>query len=382
MKKVLLLLVLSCTLVSTRVFAQNQIEIYDQSNNVVNGTILSVYSPDINVISLGIPLKVKNNTDIDLNVFVRRIVSNEVDSSSNGFCFGIQCYPVTVDTSVYATLITPGSTDLSFVGDYYPNIQPGFTSVTYEFYDNRSSSSPITAQVTVNYLVRSFGLGLEIYDELNNNVTDSTISIYSPDLTISSLDIPLKVRNNTSQDLNLFVRRIINSEVPLSSNAFCFGIQCYGTSIDTSVYETLITPGAMDISFLGDYYPNLQSGLTSLTYEFFDNRNGFGSITAQLTVNYLVSPLGLGTELKSFDISAAYPNPSSFSTSIEYSIPIGSNGKIILRNLLGSVVREVSLEKSDGRAVINTSDLKDGLYFYSISLNNKIEVTRKLVIKH
>ena len=93
-------------------------------------------------------------------------------------------------------------------------------------------------------------------------------------------------------------------------------------------------------------------------------------------------PFTLGDELNAFNFSAAYPNPASGSISLEYNIPFGSSGKIMLRNLLGSIVRKVNLEKSEGIAVISTNDLKDGLYFYSVILNNKIEVTRKLVIKH
>lgn len=103
---------------------------------------------------------------------------------------------------------------------------------------------------------------------------------------------------------------------------------------------------------------------------------------AQVPGNNRLSPLNAGSELKAFDFSAAYPNPASVSTSLEYNIPSGSYGKIMLRNLLGKVVREINLDKTEGRVVISTNDLKDGLYFYSALLNNKVELTRKLVIKH
>lgn len=223
---------------------------------------------------------------------------------------------------------------------------------------------------------------IKIYDKSNTEVTGSTLNVSSSDLNAVSLDIYLDVKNNTDLDMNLFVRRIINSEVDLSSNAFCFGVQCYTPTIDTSLYATIILPGATNTSFIGDYYPNQHTGTTSVTYEFFDNRIAGGPFAAQVTVNYTLSVVGLGNELKSYEISAAYPNPASASSAIEYNIPAGSNGKIILRNLLGTIVQEVSLDKQDGKAVINTNDLKDGLYFYSVILNNKVEVTRKLIVRH
>lgn len=220
---------------------------------------------------------------------------------------------------------------------------------------------------------------IEIYDNANNLVTGTTITAYSSDINVETIDMILKVKNNTTDTLKLYVRRIINSEVPGTENVICFGVTCYSSSVDITLDVRKVPGGKIDSSFVSHYSPNMHPGVTSITYEFFDNH---AFVAAQVTVNYNLSLLSIGTELKSFDISAAYPNPASGSTSIEYKIPIGRDGKIVLRNLLGSVVHEVNLEKPEGKAVINTSNLIDGLYFYSVLINNKIEITRKLVIRH
>ena len=94
------------------------------------------------------------------------------------------------------------------------------------------------------------------------------------------------------------------------------------------------------------------------------------------------SILSPGSEYKSVDFSPAYPNPASTSATLDYMIPDGANGKLLLRNLTGNLVREVNLEKPAGKIVINTFDLKDGLYFYSVLLNNRIELTHKLMVRH
>lgn len=220
---------------------------------------------------------------------------------------------------------------------------------------------------------------IEIYDNANNLITGTTITAYSSDINVETIDMILKVKNNTTDTLKLYVRRIINNEVLGTENVICFGVNCYPPSTDTSRQLQAVPNGKVDSSFLSHYSPYAHAGITSITYEFFNIR---ADVKGQVTVNYHLSPLSLGTELKSFDISAAYPNPASGSTSIEYKIPIGRDGKIVLRNLLGSIIEEVNLERPEGKAVINTSDLKDGLYFYSVLLNNKVEVTRKLVIRH
>jgi hypothetical protein len=220
-----------------------------------------------------------------------------------------------------------------------------------------------------------------ISDLSNTVVNGTTISLNATDLHTAMMDVYLRVKNNTEQELNLYVRRIVNSEVDSSSNSFCFGVLCYGEATDTSTTAVLLLPGH-DTTFSGDYLPNLHTGVTSITYEFFDNRTGAAPVVAQVTVNYKLSVVGIGNEQKAFEVSAAYPNPASVSTAFEYSIPAGSDGKIVLRNLIGNIVREVVFEKPEGRVVINTNELKDGLYFYSVLLNNKVEITRKLVVRH
>lgn len=106
------------------------------------------------------------------------------------------------------------------------------------------------------------------------------------------------------------------------------------------------------------------------------------SANLHISDNNHFSILSPGSDYKSVEISPAYPNPASTTTTLEYMIPDSAKGKLVLRNLTGNLVREVYLEKSAGRIVINTFDLKDGLYFYSVLLNNRIELTRKLMVKH
>jgi hypothetical protein len=220
---------------------------------------------------------------------------------------------------------------------------------------------------------------LVVTDLLNNDVTGSTISIDTSNIDASTMDVYLNVTNNSEQELNLYVRRIINSSVNSSTNSFCFGI-CYPVTTDTS-NAVAVAPGN-STSFSSDYSPNLGSGLTSITYEFYDNRTTGTPITAQVTINFRVSPVGITHESKAFNISAAFPNPSSASTSFEYNIPVGNSGKIILRNLIGSIVSEVVLEKPAGRAALNTNDLPEGVYFYSFIVESKAVLTKKLVVRH
>jgi hypothetical protein len=64
------------------------------------------------------------------------------------------------------------------------------------------------------------------------------------------------------------------------------------------------------------------------------------------------------------------------------SVPQGSDAKLIIRNLLGTVVRDVDINSKSGKLSLNTSDLADGVYFYSVIVNGNPQFTKKLVIRH
>lgn len=82
-------------------------------------------------------------------------------------------------------------------------------------------------------------------------------------------------------------------------------------------------------------------------------------------------------------ISSVYPNPASAFASIDYHLGNEANSaKIILCNVLGSVVGEYMLVKDARKLNISTIDLSSGVYFYSLYVDGKNLVTRKLIIKH
>ena len=82
-------------------------------------------------------------------------------------------------------------------------------------------------------------------------------------------------------------------------------------------------------------------------------------------------------------ISSVFPNPASAYASIDYNLTNQTHSaKIILCNVLGNVVREYTLVRDARRLNISTLELTSGVYFYSLYIDGKNLVTRKLIIKH
>ncbi len=85
-------------------------------------------------------------------------------------------------------------------------------------------------------------------------------------------------------------------------------------------------------------------------------------------------------------VSSIYPNPASASASVKYRFGGGlREAKIVLCNVLGNVVGEYRLSREARDLTdlqIVTSSLASGVYFYTLSLDGRNVVTRKLIVRH
>ncbi len=88
-------------------------------------------------------------------------------------------------------------------------------------------------------------------------------------------------------------------------------------------------------------------------------------------------------EVNKIEISEAYPNPAAHYIQFDYRLTDrNAEGKITVYNLLGSVLGEYKLNNYDNRLQIPVDKLKAGIYFYTISINNKSLITKKFIVKH
>ena len=89
---------------------------------------------------------------------------------------------------------------------------------------------------------------------------------------------------------------------------------------------------------------------------------------------------------ENISVSSIYPNPASASASVKYRFQGGlRDAKIVLCNVLGNVVGEYRLSpgaKEMTELQIATSSLASGVYFYTLSLDGRNVVTRKLIVRH
>lgn len=189
------------------------------------------------------------------------------------------------------------------------------------------------------------------------------------------------VKNNSASTMHVKVKKVEISLIDSSLNYFCWGL-CYANTIYVSPYPVDIPAGATDTtSFSGHYSPHGTVGASIIRYVFFDQDNP--SDTVCTNVHYDTYPLGIdNTSPKNNTAISAYPNPSDNFTNFTYQALKDIPASLVIRNILGTVVKEINLTNAEARIGFNTSDLGDGIYFYTLVENGLSVSTQKLIVKH
>ena len=230
------------------------------------------------------------------------------------------------------------------------------------------------------FVTFSFGQSLELSNEQGIIPNNSTIAVEgSPD---ELLAVPVWVTNISTDALSVKVKKVIIDTVTLSTNTFCWNGVCFPSNIYVSPTAVSIDTDETYNGFEGHYEGKGHIGTSEIMYVFFNENNPDDSVCVK--VKYLGGTSSVKENLLSnIEFSNAYPNPANTQTSFDYLFNNEfKDVEIIISTLLGSTVRNIKLQDIKGKVTINTSNLKDGVYFYSLILNGEIATTKKLIVRH
>jgi hypothetical protein len=318
-------------------------------------------------------VKVKNEYANEINVVVKKQYENIVNGTVNDFYWPGHC-PSTTYISPTSIVILGGDTSDAFTGHYFPYYINGTSLIKYIFIADNNDS----AWVYVKYNVTQT---LQIY-------TDNDIFLHNGDIiTIDSLStdtiLPnelisnLKIKNTNINAKNVFCEKQYQFIVSGTDNDFYWA----GSNIPDSIFVSpllLLNGGTITSEFIGHYMPNNNIGTSIIKY-VFKVENGD---SAWIFIKYNANFVGIIENNLSPVISTPYPNPSSGIAYVNYDIPAGSKAFLQVMSICGKIEKQYSLTESNGTLQMNISDMSSGIYFCSLTINNKVVKTSKLIISH
>ncbi len=203
---------------------------------------------------------------------------------------------------------------------------------------------------------------------------------YTSTSTASTIVSHMWVSNNSANDVVVRVKKIELDTVPGSENYYCW-TSCYLPMVYVSDTLTIKAGEINKSHFSGDYDAYGNAGKTRIMYVFYNDANVNDSVAFIAEYN-AGSQVSFSTvEVMDVDMKV-YPNPAQNHIFVDYRLPSkNTSATVQIRNVLGSVVHQSILTQNNGVERIDVSNLKDGVYFYSLIINDDAVVTRKLLIR-
>lgn len=211
-------------------------------------------------------------------------------------------------------------------------------------------------------------------------LTNGSVTLTSFAEIFYPMDEPVKQRvtmtNTGSDTVYALVRRHMEN-IPQNAVAqFCWGPVCYMPEVQLAHDTIILAPGESDNSFYAYFFPEGNGGNYSIRYTFFDANNPADSSFLDIQYSITLDAPQLSSELA----CTHYPNPAKDFINMDIRIPGSASATLSMYNLTGGLVRETEVAAGKSQLKLDVSDLKPGVYFYTLKQNGKPLVTRRLVI--
>lgn len=192
------------------------------------------------------------------------------------------------------------------------------------------------------------------------------------------------ILQNDSDQPKTYILKNLKGNIGSSQKVrICIGDQCYDSKRDLAKIKLTLSPGEL----LTDLYLDFDMGIVQTRGSFdltFVNSSNVRDVF-MLEASYdVVDP---EKKVSDFDygdlvLSDVYPNPSVRIAQLDYEFKNSKvKAKIAINSFIGNPVAEYALDPERTTLAINVADLNPGVYLYTLFLDNKNIVTKKLVVK-
>jgi hypothetical protein len=193
----------------------------------------------------------------------------------------------------------------------------------------------------------------------------------------------INIKNLTNKPLQLQIKKLDGQLGSGQSSYFCWGEDCFGSSTISFPSAKTIEAGRSSLKFTSILDAGLAATISSVKYLIYDVNNPADSLVHE--ISYVIEDQNskkLLFQNRDIQISNIYPNPVDNYAFINYNFQNKNlNARIVIHNVLGSIIGEYDLPSYETRLKISTNELNPGIYFYTLRVENDNIITKKLVVK-
>jgi len=198
-----------------------------------------------------------------------------------------------------------------------------------------------------------------------------------------------KITNISSGSKLIKIRKVIlslatNTVTALNHDVyFCYNTTCYTpftfySTANIAAGASLPNGSGTSYGLRADMDHNKVIGTSVVRYTIYDSLNTSDSVNITLVYN-ITSGVGISNHTNVAANVHLMPNPASDLLKINYETG-NSPAQLKIYDCLGKAVKTINLNPAEKTATTDVSALEQGVYFYTVMLQGKALVTRRLVI--
>ena len=225
----------------------------------------------------------------------------------------------------------------------------------------------------------SQNLNVQLFDHDGNDVTNGVYAIPQLHPSAPTTDVKFVLKNNSAAPIDVKVRRTVDVMPTGYQNAICFGETCFPAESDTTGFEHNLEVSVLDSSFKITIFNNdATTGDFSVVYYVYDINNPSQSVSVKVYYGNGINASVTENVSEAISISA-YPNPASGSVLIKHNLT--SDGQLMITDITGKTLKSIRLNGNSQSTQVDISDLRSGVYIYSIQSGSKRIISKKLVVR-
>jgi len=189
------------------------------------------------------------------------------------------------------------------------------------------------------------------------------------------------LHNESTQSKTYLLRNIKGSIGSSQKMRICLGDQCYDPKKDLAKVMLKLAPGEIYTDLYLEFELGIAETLGSFDLVFVNSEalRDFFVVEAKYSVSSDPKADFPHRDIKLGDI---YPNPSNRVAQLDYTlVNPKSKAKITVTSFIGNPIAEYELDPTRNSLVIHVADFQPGVYFYTLFVDNKNVVTKKLQVK-
>lgn len=190
------------------------------------------------------------------------------------------------------------------------------------------------------------------------------------------------ILQNESNQVKTYLLKNIRGSVGSSQKVkICLDDQCFDPKKDLTKITLKLAPGEIHTGLYLEFEMGIAETRGSFDLFFVNAENIRENFVVE--ARYEVASASLKKiSHKDINLSEIYPNPSNRIAQLDYElVNPKAKAKISINSFIGNPIAEYELDPERNSLVINVTDFQPGVYFYTLFVDNKNVVTKKLQVK-